>query len=154
MRKRRGRPFDRNRIAADRRRLSAARDGERLAIDPCFEQTIHGVEKIVAVELRMEAQDTAAEQALQQLVPPRADRERLGIRPWNVPERDDRRLWQPLADHLRHEREMVVLHEHDRIRSLRLGGHRLGEARVHLAVVIPVAAPKRRPHVRDVAKRP
>ena len=106
------------------------------------------------MELRVEAEDAAAEQAVEQLVAPRADGERLRVRPGNVPERDDRRVRQPLADHPRQQREVVVLHQHDRVVGLRLGDDGVGEARVDLAVVLPVGRAERRPHVRDVAERP
>ena len=39
----------------------------------------------------------------------------LEVRPRDVPERDDRRLRQLLADQLRRQREVVVLHEDDRV---------------------------------------
>ena len=94
--------------------------GERLAVDARLEQAVDGVEEVVAVELRVEAEDAAAEQAVEQLGAPRADRERLGVGPRDVPERDDRRVGQALADHPRQQREVVVLHQHDRIRRLRL----------------------------------
>jgi hypothetical protein len=65
-----------------------------------------------------------------QLLAPRADADALGVGPGDVPERDDRRPRQPLADHLRREREVVVLHEDDGIVGVDLGAHRVGEARL------------------------
>ncbi len=106
------------------------------------------------MELRVEAEDAAAEHAVEQLVPPRADRERLGVRPRNVPERDDRRARQQVADHARQQREMVVLHEDDRVRGLRFLLDRVRELRVHVAIVLEVRRAERRPHMRDVAERP
>ena len=103
---------------------------------------------------RVEAEDVAAEQPLEQLALPRTDAEGFGIRPRNVPEHDDRRARQPLANVARHEREVIVLHEHDRVLGLRLVDHGVGEAPVHQLVVLPVGAAEHGPHVRDVAQRP
>ena len=153
---RRRRPFDRDRIAVHRGRLPAEGDRERLAIDARFEQPVDGVDEVVAVELRVEAEDAAAEHPGEQLGAPRADRERLGIRPGNVPERQDRRVRQPLADHPRQQREVVVLHQHDRVARLRfLRRDRIGE----LLVDARDSAPSRSvrnvgPHMGDVAQRP
>ena len=44
--------------------LAAVDDGERLAVDARLDEAVDGVEEIVAVELRVEAQDAAAEQAV------------------------------------------------------------------------------------------
>src|SRR5690348_16663202 len=118
MRKRRRRPLDRDRIAPDRRRLSPARDGERLAIDPRFEEPVDGIQEVVAVELRMKSQDAAAEEALEELVAPWTDRECFRIGPRNMPERDDRRSLQTLADHLRLKRKVLVMYLNDRISRL------------------------------------
>ena len=94
---------------------AAADDGERLAVDARLDEAVDALEEVVDVELRVEAQDVAAEEPVEQLDAPRADRERLGIRPRDVPERDDRRVGQALADHARQQREVVVLHENHRV---------------------------------------
>ena len=44
-----------------------------------------------------------------------------------------------LADHRRQQREVVVLHQHDRVLAARLGHDGVGEALVDVAVVLPVA---------------
>ena len=64
------------------------------------------------------------------------------------------RLWQPFADHPRQQREVVVLHQHDRIVGARLGDDRVGEPPVDGAIVLEVARSERRAHVRVVAERP
>ena len=106
------------------------------------------------MELRVKAEDAAAEQTLQQFIAPRADRERFRIGPWNVPKRNNCRRRQAFADHLWQQSEMVILDEHDRIGRLRFGRDGRGKLRVDLPVIVPIAASKRRPHVRDVAERP
>ena len=136
------------------RAAAAADDGERLAVDARLDEAVDALEEIVDVELRVKAQDVAAEQAVQQFDAPRADGERLGIGPGNVPEGDDRGLRQALADHPRQEREVIVLHQHHRVIAVRLLDHGVGELRVDRAVLLPVGGAKRRPHVRDVAQRP
>ena len=75
----------------------------------------------------------------QDLAPPRADAERLRVRPRDVPEGEDGGARQLLADHRRQQREVVVLHQHDRVVAARLRDHRVGEALVDVAVVLPVA---------------
>ena len=77
-----------------------------------------------------------------------------GLGHGNVPERDDRRVGQALADHPRQQREVVVLHEHDRIARRRLVDDRVGEFLVDRAIVFVVTGAEGRAHVRDVAQRP
>ena len=54
----------------------------------------------------------------------------------------------------RQQREVVVLHQHDRVVAARLGHHRVGEALVDGLVGLPVRLAEHRPHVRHVAQRP
>ena len=102
----------------------------------------------------MEAEDRRAEHALEHLLAPRADAERLGVGPGDVPEGDDGGARQALAHHARQQREVVVLHQHDRVVGARLVRHHVGEAPVHRLVVLPVGRAEDRPRVRDVAERP
>src|SRR5436309_10292093 len=44
----------------------------------------------------------------------RADSERLGVGPGDMPERDDGRFRQPFPDHAGQQREMIVLDQDDR----------------------------------------
>ena len=138
----------------DGRVLSAVGHGESLAVDACLEQPIHGVQEVVAVELRMESHDAAAEQAMQNLSSPGADGERFGVGPGNVPERDDGGVGPSFADEARQQREMVVLHQHHRIVAVRLGDDRVGEAGVHQAVVVPIGFAEGRAHVGVVTQWP
>src|SRR6185436_12779658 len=80
--------------------------------------------------------------------------ERFGVRPRDVPEGDDRRARQALADHARQQREVVILHEDDRVLGARLVDHHVGEALVDVLVVLPVRRAKGRSGVGDVAERP
>ena len=63
---------------------------------------------------------------------------RLRVGPGNVPERDDGGARQALAHHLRQQREVIVLHQHDRVVGARLVRDHVGEAPVHRLVVLPV----------------
>src|SRR5437879_9079867 len=96
----------------DLREMAAMGDRRRFALDARFEIAVDGLDEILAMEARMEAEDRAAEQAVEQLLAPGADAERLGVRPRNVPEGDDRGLGQPLVNQPRQQRNMIILHEH------------------------------------------
>ena len=58
----RGRPFDRDGIGPNQGFVPADGNGSLLAIDPALHEAIGCFEKVVAVELRVEAEDGAAEQ--------------------------------------------------------------------------------------------
>ncbi len=105
-----------------------------LVLDARFEIAIDRLEEVLAVKAGVKAEDGAAEHALENLAPPRADSEGFRIRPGNVPEREDRRLGQLRADHRRHQREVIVLHQHDRIVAAGFLHDRVGEALVDCAI--------------------
>ncbi len=150
----RRRPLDRNRERLDARPVPAVRDRRVFVADARFEVAIDRIDEVAAMVLRMEAEDRAAEQSFEDLLAPRANAERFRIRPWNVPERDDRRLRQPLVNEARQQREVIVLDEHDRVVGLRLRTDGLREALVHVHVLLPVAGTEDGPHMRDVTERP
>src|SRR5699024_5549313 len=81
-------PLDRDRIRLDAGAMAAVRHARRLVLDARLEIAIHGIDEVAAMVLRMEAEDRAAEQSVEHARTPRADAERLGIRPRDVPERD------------------------------------------------------------------
>ena len=97
----------------------AVENGRRFVLYAGFEVAVDGLQEVLAVESGMEAEDGAAEHALEQLLPPGTDAEGFGIGPGNVPERDDRGPGQDFADHPRQEGEMVVLHEDHRVVAFR-----------------------------------
>ena len=102
----------------------------------------------------MEAEDRAAEQAVEDLLAPRTDAEYLGVWPRYVPEGDDDRLGQLLADQPWQQREMIVLDEDDRALGLGLLKNDLGELAVDGLVAFPVGGPEDGPCEGDVAERP
>jgi hypothetical protein len=129
-------------------------DRAALAVDARLEEAVDRVQEVVAVELRVEAQDACAEQAFEQLLAVRADPEQLAVGPGDVPERDHGRARQRAPDQRRRERIVVVLHEDDRVVGIDLLEHRAHEPLVDGAVVQPVLVAEDRARVRDVAQRP
>ena len=125
-----------------------------LVLDPRLEEAIDGLDEVLAVEARVEAEDRAAEHALENLPPPGADAEGFGVGPGDVPEGQDGRPRQAGADHRRQQREVVVLHQDDRILAARLLDDGIGEALVDVPVVLPVGFPEHRAHMGDMTQRP
>ena len=137
------------------RAVAVAGDREMLAVDTAFERAIHGLQEIVAVRLDVEADQIRAEQAIQQLALPGADAEGFRIGPGDVPEDGHARIRTALLDHLREQREMVVLHEHDRAFFVRdFLEHGIGEMFVDGTIGFPVAGAEDGACVGDVAQGP
>ena len=132
----------------------ALHDGVVLPVDARLDEGVDGVEAVVAVLLGVEAQDARPEHPGDELVAPRADGHALAVGPGDVPERDDGRAEQPGADHRGRQGEVVVLQQRDGVVGVDLVAHRVGEALVDLAVLLPIGLAKLRPDVRDVAERP
>ena len=147
-------PVDRDGVGPHQRAHTSIYDGVELAVDARFEVPVHRVEEVVAVKLRVESQDAAAQQPVQQFLRPRTDAQALEVGPGNVPERDDGGLGQLLADHPRGQREVVVLHEDDRVVGVDFLQGGLGELAVHGLVVRPVLRAEHRARVCDMAQRP
>ena len=147
-------PLDGDRIALHERFLVPDRDDRVLVLDACLQEPVHRLDEVLAVEPGMEAKDGAAQQPVQDLASPRADAERLRIRPGNVPEHEDGGVGQPLSDHLRQQREVVVLDEDHRIADPCLGNDGVRKALVDRPITLPVRLAEDRPHVRDVAQGP
>ena len=89
-------------VDADRKRpdlglVRRARHREALVVDARLDEPIDRLEKIVAVQLHVKAEQVAAEQAVENLLLPRADAERFAVRPRDVPEVADDRIRAPRA---------------------------------------------------------
>ena len=106
------------------------------------------------MEAGVEAENRAAQHALQDLAAPGADAERFRVRPGDVPEGQDGGLGQLFSHHGRQQREVVVLHEHHGVIGQGLCHHRIGKALVDRLVGLPVRLAEDRPHVGHVAQRP
>ena len=142
-------------VDADRKRtdlgfVRRARDRKVLVVDARLDEAVDRVEKIVAMQLHVEAEQIAAEEAVEDLFLPRADAEGLPMRPWNVPEMADDRVWTALLDESRKQREVIVLHQHDRGGAVDFLEDGLGELRVDARILFPVAGVENGPRIRDV----
>src|SRR5215831_19487148 len=133
----------------------AARDGELLPLHAGLDGPLGRLQEIVAVVLRMKADDVRAQHAQEQLLLPGADAESFGVGPRDVPEESDAGVGARALDEAGQEREVVVLDEDERRldvgRFLEHGGR---ELLVHRAVVRPVFRTELWPRVHDVAERP
>src|SRR5688572_30122475 len=124
------------------------------AVDARLQIAIDRIEEVVAVELRVEAENARAEHSLEHFAAPRTDAELLGVGPGDVPEHDHRGVRQFLAYQRRYQGEVIVLDQDDRVVAidfLEQSGH---EALVDRAVMFPVLAAEQGPRVGDVAQRP
>ena len=131
-----------------------ARHREALVVDARLDETIDGLEKIVAVQLHVKAEQVAAEQAVENLFLPRTDAERFAVRPRDVPEVADDRIGTLPLDDSGQQRKVIVLHEDDGRRAVDLFEHGVGELRVDARVLLPVGRVEDRPRVSDVTERP
>src|SRR5262249_41658205 len=120
-----------------------------------FERAIHRIQKIVAVRLHVEPNQVRAEQPVDQLALPRTNRERLRIRPRDVPENRDPSVRTRFLDHPWRESEVIILHEDHRIRLTRsLFKKCFGEAAIHGLILVPILGAENRTSMRDMAQRP
>jgi hypothetical protein len=88
------------------------------------------------VALGVEADHVRAQQPLHQLVRPGQDAPLLRRGPRNVEEEADGRLGQPLAQHCRHQHQVIVVHPDGGV-FVRRAGRSLGEPAVHRQVIVP-----------------
>ncbi len=95
------RPFKRDRIRTDQRAVPLHHHRILFPVYAGFQIAVHGVQKIVAVQLRVEAENAASQQAFKQFVAPGADAHPLGVGPGNMPEHNDGCGRQALANHRR-----------------------------------------------------
>src|SRR6267143_2994591 len=148
-----GRDADRERL--DVRRARSAYDREVLPVDTALDRALDGIEKVVAVILRVEADQVGAQHPLEDLPLPGADPEGLEVRPGDVPEERDPHVGALGLDERREQREVIVLDQHQgRLRAFDLLEDGRGELRVHAEVVLPVLGAEERPRVDDVAEGP
>ena len=113
------------------------------------------VQKVVAVQRNVEADQIGAQQPIQQLRLPWADAEGLRIGPGNMPEDGHARVGPGVLHHPRQQREVIVLHKHHGVfAALHLFEQRIGKPLVHALVALPVGGAEDGPRVRDVAQRP
>src|SRR5262249_7316288 len=104
---------------ADGKRLDeggplAARHRELLPLHAGLDGALGRLQEIVAVVLRVEADDVRPQHAEEQLLLPGADAEGLGVGPRDVPEESDAGIGARALDEAGQEREVVVLDEDER----------------------------------------
>src|SRR3989344_428749 len=135
--------------------MVTAKNREMFEINARLDLGRDGVEKIIAVLLRLKAHDIGAEHSLENFLAPRADRKLGGGWPWYVPKDRDLRIGAALFDHGGHQREVVILYKYERpFDAANFVENRFGEEAVDFAILRPVFFAEYRPHVRHVAQRP
>src|SRR5260370_7625906 len=135
--------------------MTVALYGETFAIDARFHNSIGGLEEVITVRLYVEPDQVGAQESVHEFSLPRANAECLLVGPRNVPENCHPSIASSLFDKPGQQREMVVLHQNDRVkRAFHLFDDSVSELVVDSLVVFPIISPEDRPGVRDVAERP
>src|SRR5260370_14399863 len=129
--------------------------GETFAMDARFHNPIGCLEEVIAVRLYVETDQVGAQESIHEFSLPRANAECLLVGPRNVPENCHPSIASSLFDKPGQQREMVVLHQNDRVnRAFHLFYASVTELVVVSLVMLPIIGPEDRPGVRDVAERP
>src|SRR3989338_5561485 len=81
-----------NREGFDEGHMVMPIDGELLPINAGFDESIDGVQKVVAMELDVKPQEVGPEHAIKQLTRPWTDGEGFGVRPGDVPKQRHPRI--------------------------------------------------------------
>ena len=113
----------------------------------------HQAHEVLGGAGELEADQVGAEQALEDLAPPRQLAEQLGRRERDVQVEADPQVGAQLAQHRGHQLELVVLHPHDRALGGVLRGG-VGEALVDRHVGVPPLAVELRLGHEVVVERP
>ena len=93
--------------------------------------------KFCRAELALEPEQIGAEQSLHDLLAPRHAGEQFVRRERDVVEEADPHVGAPVAEHLRHELQVIVVDPHHRVVAAR-PPQRVGEALVHRHVGVPL----------------
>src|SRR5262249_50707713 len=128
------RVLHRDRIRAHERASALMRDEILGPIDSRVQHALGGVHETIAVVRRLESDDGAAEETFEQLPAPGTGDVLPRARPRNVPEGNDGRKRQPVANHARRDREVIILDEHERLFGDDLVTDGIDEARIHRPV--------------------
>ena len=112
-----------------------------------------GRREVAQERRRVEADEVRAEHPLEDALALRQDPEDLGGGERDVEEEADARLGDPLAEHPRHQHELVVV-DPDEVAGLPARRDRVGEARVHRLVRVEVADLRRQAGDGVVEERP
>jgi hypothetical protein len=121
---------DADRERAHVRLVPGTRHGEVLVVHSRFKQAIDRFEKVVTVQLDVEAKQVAAEHPVENF-PATGRCGTLRDAARDVPEMADDGVRALVLHQPRQQREMVVLHQHDGRRATDFFEHGIGKARVH-----------------------
>src|SRR5919198_1924224 len=141
-------------IDANHRLGAVKRDDVARAIDLGVQHTFGGIEEVSTIVVGLKSDNAAAEQSVEQLPAPRTRREITRTRPRNMPERNDRRERQPLVKHARRKREVIVLHQDERLLRHHLLTNGIGKPQVDRTVHVEISRSKNRLHVSTVTQWP
>src|SRR5260370_1312148 len=134
--------------------MTVALYGETFAIDARFHNSIGGLEEVITVRLYVEPDQVGAQESVHEFSLPRANAECLLVGPRNVPENCHPSIASSLFDKPGQQREMVVLHQNDRVkRTFHLFDDSVSELVVDSLVVFPIIGPEEGGGGRDVAER-
>ena len=129
-------------VEVDADRVVAGVDGaivlgpDRVALGPKPQQRAAEPDEVGGGTRSLEADEVRAEQTLHHLSSPRESLEQLGGWERDVQEESDPQVGPALAQHLRHELQLVVVHPHGGVEVRVLGGC-FREAGVHGLVGVP-----------------
>src|SRR5260370_40854272 len=135
--------------------MSVTLYGETFAIDARFHNPIGCLEEVITVRLYVEPDQVGAQESIHEFSLPRANAECLLVGPRDMPENCHPSIASSLFDKPGQQREMVVLHQNDRVyRAFHLFEQSVSELVVDSLVMLPIIGTEDRPGVRDVAERP
>ena len=103
-----------DRIWAHARDVTLSIHCETIPFGDRLQYPIHGLQKIVAVRLNLQAHEVGAQQSIDKLALPRTNAKDLRIGPRNVPKNRHPRVRPRFLDHPRKQREMIILREKNR----------------------------------------
>ena len=106
---------DANRHRHDRRAASLEPHARAVRFDLGAQLVLHRQDEIAAIALDLKCEQIVGEQSREQLAPPLAHQQTIGIRPRDVPEQRRPHVRAPPAQIQRRHREVIVLEKHRRI---------------------------------------
>src|SRR5580704_18298597 len=100
--------IDANRKWTDQRDVAVPLHCKSLPFNARLDCAVHGLEKIIAVRLNMEADQVGAQEAVNELALPGTNAEGLRIGPRNVPENCDAGVGPRIFQHARQQCKVIV----------------------------------------------
>ena len=106
---------DANRDRHDRRAASFEPHARAVCFDLGAQLVLHGEDEIASIALDLKREQIVGEQSGEQLAPPLAHQQTIGIRPRDVPEQRRPNARTPPAQIQRRHREVIVLEKYRRV---------------------------------------